>query len=275
MTPPQANAHRDGGRFGFNPTDYYFTPATLAESALYESLGQLRLINSIQKSGWFIPSLQTALDVGAGTFVWGDALKKVYTMTNPDISVDGIDIAPRDERVKQGDFLTIPADQRYNLIFGNPPYGVEGKRSLINEICEKACQQSDFTIFLLKSDFQHGVKRCNVLFQKYPPFMVLPLVNRVSFDGTGKSNTWDYSVFVWVNKPSYYPAGMPLEPLGGKMWYSRHLYNPDGGSWKHPPETAEKIKQEVGQAAYNYWLEKNKDILSGFELKENGDAPFG
>lgn len=185
--------------------DFYPTPKELCKSVVRDLVP---LPNDMFGGrGWSV------LDPGAGTGVWGEAVREVY----PSVSITGVEIredAPRNptyNRWLKGDFMLLPVEPYYNLVIGNPPY------KLAEEFVREAYKwlaPGGSLIFLLRTEFQNGIRRARGLFTELPPYSIHPVSPRPSFIPTtpegkrGGTAPMDYSMFVW-RKPEMYTFHTP------------------------------------------------------------------
>lgn len=182
------------------PNDYYATPAKVCHMA-FKILR--RIANPRLPHG-----LNLALDVGAGTGIWG----KILHDFNPLYSVDGIEIDPRFAHPSQyrkwfkRDLRRTYKYDRYKLVFGNPPYGLtNGERD--NHLTEKAIRlgwdllaPNGWMVYLLKSVFAEGEERGADLFQDIRPTRIMISSARIPFrpEKHGKNtNTVSYALYYW------------------------------------------------------------------------------
>lgn len=182
--------------------DAYPTPIALCREAL-----RLLPVN-------FKP--HAILDPGAGTGVWGIAARErwPYAVT---VGVEYRDV-PKPEGYTnwyRGDFLTVDMPYRFQLVIGNPPYGVDvtGKRD--RKMAEKFVRRSmeylidgGYLLFLLRLNFFTTAERVHTLLDgDYPLLEVVPVLQRPSFKPgrdrkTGKlrenaTDMTEYAIFIW------------------------------------------------------------------------------
>lgn len=137
--------------------------------------------------------LDSVIDPGAGTGVWGCALQEVWNS-----KVLGVDI--RDLNMPDGGYYWWKPGQDFlhlhGLIYrgrtaaiGNPPFshGYEFIQHCFEEL------KVHYVGFLLPSDFLFSEKRMNKLYTKYPLRSVTAYAKRISF--TGGSNPSNYSFY--------------------------------------------------------------------------------
>lgn len=130
------------------------------------------------------------LEPSAGTGVFIHAARQVW----PKATIAGIDIAPRGPEVLKADFFELPRREEYDLVIGNPPW------SLAQEFVEhslRVVRNLGVVAFILRTSFWHGQQRVDGLHRPHPPRFWLPLRERPSYTGDGKSDSVDSSVFVW------------------------------------------------------------------------------
>lgn len=178
-----------------NPADFYPTPVELC-------LASVRLIPGLSTPF-------TALDVGAGDGVWGQALK--YLSTN--IHLTGIDIREEakgvnllhpftsdnnrvyDEWVLQ-DFLE--HDKKYDLIFGNIPFR-HATEFIMHSL--DLLTENGIIVYLLRTAISESKKRYDLLYNAgHKPLYIYQSVRRISFTGNKKSDNTAYSIFIWEKK---------------------------------------------------------------------------
>lgn len=107
--------------------------------------------------------------------------------------------------IKNGqDFLTYQMDIPFDWIITNPPF------SLAEEFIRKSIEYQKPFAMLLKSQYWHSAKR-RILFDGYPPKLILPLTWRPDFTGAGNSML-DMMWCVWLGKSDvtyYRPLSKP------------------------------------------------------------------
>jgi len=175
------------------PSDFYPTPIELCRAAV-------KLCPNIWDN--------TALDVGAGDGVWGQALKEV----KPDINLAGIDVR-EDAKFKDAmngeactynkclteDFLW--HNHRYGLIFGNIPfrYATEFIQHSLDILTDNG-----IILYLLQSAISESKKRYDMLYNNgHKPLFEYQSVRRISFTGNKKSDNTAYSIFIWEKKKDF------------------------------------------------------------------------
>ena len=140
------------------------------------------------------------LDPGAGSGVWGKAIKERYTNT----SLVGVEL--QHLTMPEGyalwlsgyDFLDQTIDYgNFDLVIGNPPY------SLAEEFLERSYNMLNpggWLVFLLRLSFLESHKRFSKYYQDYTsmkPFSIWVSTRRVSFTGNRKSDNTAYMVGAW------------------------------------------------------------------------------
>jgi hypothetical protein len=175
-----------------HPTDYYPTPRQLVDEVigrcvLYDGRGRQRRV----------------LDPGAGSGVWGEAWRA--TELGRDDYITGVELLADFKRHKDyddwlvGDFLSWEPSFLYDVVIGNPPYGVV--RNLAEKFVRKgldSLREGGQLIFLLRTEFQNGSGRAKGLFTEYPPYGIYPCAQRPSFRGDGGTQPQDYTIYHWV-----------------------------------------------------------------------------
>lgn len=184
--------------------DFYPTPYELCLATMQVCCGELWLLEN------HYSDKIVALDPGAGTGVWGRALKKFF----PEAEIHAIEIQnlPKNDNYTgwiRGDFLDdavqehldfymATKNERINLIIGNPPY------KYAEEFIRKGLEiipDEGYLIFLLRIDFLGSIKRGEGLFKDYPPNKVIVSSRRPSFTGDRKTAGDNYCVGVWKGRP--------------------------------------------------------------------------
>jgi len=171
--------------------DTYITPKELALASL----------KNLTQHPW----PPQVLDPGAGTGVWGWAVRQRY----PKAKITGVEIRkvkaphPYNTWVNQ-DFMTwygksktIP---RFDLIVGNPPY--KQAEDFIRHSFE-LLDSAGTILFLLPSHFLHSEKRGLNLFSDLTPYRIMTLMQRPNFEGQGTANPNTYVLVEWKGKANY------------------------------------------------------------------------
>lgn len=191
-----------------NPSDFYETPYALA------ARGVELAYQSMHGSG----IVQYCLDPALGTGVYAQAMMDKF----PNAEIYGIDLydqnPPDDllydlaDNVTGYDFTKIPTwkhdggphrgqvdgwPHSYDLIVTNPPF------SLAEEYIKTGYQllgTGGVMCLLLKAEYYCGQGRIERLFTNglNPWKIVVPYRSRISFDGSGKTNTIDHAYYIWV-----------------------------------------------------------------------------
>lgn len=141
----------------------------------------------------FMP--HTILDPGAGTGVWGDVARRRW----PDAAITGTEL--RSELPtsaynawRDGNFLTMPWYQTFDLVIGNPPY------KLAEEFVRRSVELTNhngYIVLLLRLGFLEGQARGESLWRELRPAKVAVSSMRPSFTGDGKTDGSAYATFVW------------------------------------------------------------------------------
>jgi hypothetical protein len=140
------------------------------------------------------------LDPGAGSGIWGQAVKELY----PHAELHGTELRdvpppPHYDHWHIGKYELLPDTVgKFDLIVGNPPYYV------LEDFMDKSFELlHDYGMlsFLLPASFSESKKRYLKYFSKqdyYKPTMIINSVRRISFTGDGKSNATAYAQYTWV-----------------------------------------------------------------------------
>ncbi len=147
-----------------------------------------------------VPNVYTAdyvLDPGAGDGVWGKAFRcfnKTADLQGVEKRITSFPFSDYNGWWVDEDYLKAKMSNRYDLIFGNPPYSIaeEFIRKGLSEL-----EQGGYLIFLLRLAFLESKKRHFGLFTEFPPKEVSVLSRRPSFYGDGKTNATAYALFIW------------------------------------------------------------------------------
>lgn len=175
------------------PSDFYPTPIELCRAGLLECMK-------------ITP--RSALDVGAGDGVWGQALREI----NPLVRLSGIDIR-EDAKGKDcgfydewilDDFMFY--NRKFDLIFGNIPF------RHANEFIKHSLDlltDNGHILYLLRSAISESKKRFDMFFNNgYKPLYEYQSVRRISFTGNKKSDNTAYSIFVWEKRQDFHRETM-------------------------------------------------------------------
>src|SRR6478735_1323209 len=173
-----------------SPHDFYITNSTLAYNSVASLLTRPHQYpHDGVATSW--------LDPGAGTGVWGQAIKKVY----PRAHVTGVEL--RDvgkpsagyDKWENGDFLTYQPGWKFTHIVGNPPY------SHAEEFVRKGLEilaPGGQLLYLLNLSFLASQTRGKGLFKQEPPDRVYVCSRRASFQEDGKTAPEEYAMFRWT-----------------------------------------------------------------------------
>lgn len=173
------------GRFERNPHDVYETPEPLVRKVL----------------GVTTKDHQRILDVGAGSGVWGRVARHRW----PTSAIFGVEIRdlPKPDFYDYwypGDFMRLEGVKDFDLIMGNPPYSSKQYPKLAGQIVLKSLDMlvdGGMLILLLKTEFLNTQWRFENIFKHTPPWEVSVCVQRPSFYGNAKTNSIEYSAFLW------------------------------------------------------------------------------
>lgn len=181
--------------------DHYPTPIELCRA----SIAILPEFNPVQ-----------VLDPGAGAGVWGEAVKQRWDNTIiTGVEMDSKHVIPLAYATWDvSNFLETDYKKDYfDLIIGNPPYGVnaDGKRD--RKLAEKFVRKSweylkpdGYMILLLRMGFRAGQKRAKNFWPNYILKDFYVLGRRPSFTGNQRTDATEYSIYVWqkgYNGPTY------------------------------------------------------------------------
>lgn len=156
------------------------------------------------------------LDPGAGAGVWGQAVKERWS--KPDVV--GVEM---DSKHIWNDYYHYWYVQNYletefklesfDLIVGNPPYGVNADGKKDRKLAEKFVRKSweylkpdGYMVFLLRMGFRAGQKRAKNFWPNYVLKDFYVLGRRPSFTGNQRTDATEYSIYVWqkgYNGPTY------------------------------------------------------------------------
>lgn len=210
-----------------DPFDFYQTDIRVAKKAIefawYESewFGKEKYHTDI-------------LDTGAGTGVWGSAIRDLQTSKlgmGSDVRIAGVELDEKHFAQRNGekvlrnpayttsyhaDFLTWESPiKEYDYIIGNPPYARakgKGTEDLATPFSLKSLSlltEGGILVYLLRLNFITGVGRYANLFATHPLHKVYVCSRRPSFRGKG-TNGHDYAIFIW--KKGYgTPHKFPVE----------------------------------------------------------------
>jgi hypothetical protein len=158
-------------------------------------------------------------DPGAGTGHWGQVAREFW----PDAHITGLDkrdlphpesydrwlpetlfpdcLAGLPERAEWWP-STNPWDGPFDLVAGNPPFGLaeEFIRGALTMV-----PRHGQVLFLLPLRFLEGIGRATGLLAEHPPRFVHVCSKRPSFQADGKSNTVAFAVFNWQKGWQGYP----------------------------------------------------------------------
>lgn len=160
--------------------DFYPTPRELCDSAL----------------NWIVTNPKSnVLDPGAGTGVWGQAVKAQY----PSATITGIDIRPLPKPQDysfwfQADFKKVKPEPVFDCVIGNPPFK---HAEAFVRLGMSWLARGGQLLFLLRLNFLESQNRYAGLFAEYQPKRVVISSRRVSFTGDGKTNATAYALFIW------------------------------------------------------------------------------
>lgn len=180
-----------------DPKDHYPTPYELCEAVV-----------SILPE---FDTLQTVLDPGAGAGPWGEAVRNRWSNSYiVGVEMDDQRFPNKPESYDawfSQNYLDFQAGlmyEQYNIIIGNPPYGVGADGKKDRKLAEKFVAHSwkllkpyGHIVFLLRTAFSCGQGRMKTFYPKYPLKDKYDLSRRPSFTGNHKTDSTDYAIFVW------------------------------------------------------------------------------
>ena len=184
--------------------DYYPTPPSCVSAILQKSYSEHNYIFTPERDNRTgVREVYKALDVGAGTGIWGKVLKKTFPKLP--IQLWGLDIQPfpkpaeYDYWLSGTDFLSeqrnlLLTDDSFDLVMGNPPFKHAEKfvrRSL------DLTKYGGYVIMLTRLAFLESIGRATGLFEEHPPATVTVLARRPSFHLDRKTGSLAYCATVW------------------------------------------------------------------------------
>jgi len=170
-----------------HPQDFYPTSGVVVGAAL-------RRVKPTE-------GINTILDVGAGTGVWGEVAKRRYF---PKAKIVGVELRPVPLNIHydhwiSGDFRLVKIPYEIDLVMGNLPFMYAEpcfKRSV-----ELVKPRKGKIMFLLPLTFLAGQDRRLDIYGEYPPTHVYVLSRRPSFihEGAkaGKTDNTEYAFYFW------------------------------------------------------------------------------
>lgn len=173
--------------------DFYETPIGLIRAALP--------LLERWNSGLSKRKLLRVLDPGSGRGRWGAEVRRLY----PKAEIVGVDCnfkEPDDSQYDlwvDGSFLDRSVyDQlgpaSFDLVVGNPPY------KFAEEFVRRAIEMlkpGGLMVLLLRLEFEASQGRGEGLHREFPFCAKYTLSRRVSFSYDGKTDSYDYAMFVW------------------------------------------------------------------------------
>lgn len=202
--------------------DFYPTPMGCAQSVIWREELSPFLSGTSHRI--------KILDAGSGMGIWGKVLNNHPNWSYFDIY--GIDpyIQTKEDSYIQiftGNFLKHKTPSPYDVILGNPPYGVA--EEFIHKGLELVHTRG-IVAFLLRNDFLGGQRRFKSLFDKGYLWKHRTLCRRPSFSGDGKTDAYVYSMFYFRPfKSDYFEGGWinwdyTAEDMWGKTLEGRLEY---------------------------------------------------
>lgn len=191
------NLQRQNSTKPRDPRDFYPTPRGFIRSAL----GVL--------DDYLLYPPQSILDPGAGRGVWGMEARMKWNGAFI-VGIDDYFDYPESIDAKawsydtwrKENFLKYNAPNTYDLITGNPPYGMA--EPFIRQSI-RYLKGGGICAFLLRLEFVAGQKRAGTkrgqkvpgLWEEYPLRALHIIPRRISFTGDGKTDAFEYAFFVW------------------------------------------------------------------------------
>jgi predicted RNA methylase len=178
--------------------EFYETPAW----ATYAMLNELNRVWPRFFSQW----PRSILDPGAGSGAITDALKRVY----PEARLVAVEIEERHRenllritgKVYITNYLLAPVsrfgDDRFDLIFGNPPYSGPKRRDLAMEFVQHSLRGAAVVCMLTRLNWL-GSKRRAQFMRENPPYVCI-LPKRPSFVAGKGTDTAEYAWMTWGMK---------------------------------------------------------------------------
>lgn len=183
------------------PADVYQTPLLLAEA-----------VTSWVKFNFIWPERTiTFLDPGAGSGVWGLAIRSQFENAN----IVGVELRNLKQKPSYNNWLSgvdftgskIPSSNPFDpfdVVIGNPPF-IAAEAFIRTGL--QLLDDSGILVYLLPSDFLHGKRRAEGLFKEHSPIHILHLSPRPNFVGPrgeslGKAQTDNFIVGVWRKSAS-------------------------------------------------------------------------
>jgi len=141
------------------------------------------------------------LDVGAGTGIWGQSVKKFF----PNAAIDGVEIQdfPKPEGYRYWYYCNfLDVNQKYEFVIGNPPFAQQGNKKdqyLSTKFMRHALDLSfHYVAFLYTVNTLAGVDRMQKVYKHHRPETIYVFSKRQSFnDYTKTQNTYDHILIVF------------------------------------------------------------------------------
>ena len=200
-----------------DPLDRYYTPPRFADA----------ICDYLAREGCMPASI---LDPSAG----GGHLLARARLRWPDAKTLGADVDPEatghehcTERWLHFDWLSAPvggAPERADLVLTNPPY-----RGAVDHLERSIAAADKWCVAILRGTILESDARVD-FWRHHPPWRVLRCVQRVSFIGTGSSDTVSPSVIIW-RTGGMWSAETTMDLLD---WRGRHG-DPAVGVWQSLP----------------------------------------
>lgn len=171
--------------------DFYPTPIEFC----------LAVVQKLDRDG-YLDVIGNMLDPGCGTGVWGEALDLYF----PERHIRKVGVELRNDTVLHDayevvhynmDYLKWNPSERFDLILGNPPFGID--EDFVDKSLELLSKKG-FLVFLLPTTFQESKKRYKKYYSTYDkkPVSIWQVVERIDFKKAGSGNPNSHCVFIWT-----------------------------------------------------------------------------
>jgi hypothetical protein len=156
-----------------------------------------------------VPPPRKILEPGCGGGAFLRAADKTWPSRRELVGVDLEPACSGPGEVWRGDLFLFEPSTKWDLILGNPPYGLAEKAV---RHCLSILPTGAHLAFLLRMSFLASQKRVP-LFREHPLFAFWPIAGRPSFTGGG-SDTSEYGLFLW--RKGFAAPGVLMQPLEWK-----------------------------------------------------------
>lgn len=165
-----------------DPNDFYPTPASFVDAAL-------RTVDSLMPA-----PPRRILDPGAGTGVWGDVARRLWSRAH----ITGVELRETERPSSYDEWIV--GDFRlehftgFDLVMGNIPY--MHAEAFLKQMFHSA-SEGGIVMNLLRLAFLEGQDRGRGFWRRYPPLLVEVCSSRPSFTGNGKTDATAYAMYYW------------------------------------------------------------------------------